>query len=57
MADGAIHALGAALVVARFAHAVGYRGDDSMQALRAIGAIGSTLTLAVASGWAIAIFF
>ena len=57
VANGAIHGLGAGLVVARLCHAYGYRGDDSMRAFRAIGAIGSTLILAVASGWAIAVFF
>jgi uncharacterized membrane protein YecN with MAPEG domain len=55
--NAAIHALGAGLVVARLCHAVGYRTDESMKALRPIGAIGSTLVLAVSSIWAITIFF
>ncbi len=57
VASGAIHGLGAALVVARLCHAVGYRGDEKLSAFRAIGAMGSTLTLAVASVWAIVVFF
>ena len=57
VAAGAIHGLGASLVVARLSHAFGYRGDDSMRAFRAIGAIGSTLVLAVASIWATIVFF
>ena len=56
VASGAIHALGAGLVVARLSHAFGYRSEDSMRAFRAIGAIGSMLVLAVASVWAIAVF-
>jgi uncharacterized membrane protein YecN with MAPEG domain len=53
----AIHALGAGLVFARVCHAVGFRTDDSLKALRPIGAIGSTLVLVISSIWAITIFF
>ena len=53
----AIHALGATLVVARVLHAIGYRADESLNALRTLGAIGSTLVTIVASVWAIALFF
>jgi uncharacterized membrane protein YecN with MAPEG domain len=57
VASGMIHGLGAGLVVARLSHAFGYRSDGSMATFRAIGAIGSTLILAIASVWAIVIFF
>jgi len=50
----AIHVLGGGLVIARLSHAIGYRADESLQILRAIGAGGSTLILLVASVWAIA---
>ena len=53
----AIHALGAGLVFARVCHAVGFRTDDSLKALRPIGAIGSTLVLVISSIWAVTIFF
>jgi uncharacterized membrane protein YecN with MAPEG domain len=53
----AIHALGAGLVFARLCHAVGFRTDDSLKALRPIGAIGSTLVLVISSIWAVTIFF
>ena len=53
----AVHGLGAGLVLARLSHAVGYRGDGKLSVLRAIGALGSTLVLAVASVWAIVVFF
>jgi uncharacterized membrane protein YecN with MAPEG domain len=53
----AIHTLGAGLVFARVCHAVGFRTDDSLKALRPIGAIGSTLVLVISSIWAITIFF
>lgn len=52
-----IHGLGAGLVVARLCHAVGYRADGSMQTLRAIGAVGSTLVVAIASIRAVTVFF
>ncbi len=53
----AIHALGAGLVFARLCHAVGFRTDDSLKALRPIGAIGSTLVLVISSIWAVTMFF
>ncbi len=49
----AIHGLGAALVIFRVCHAIGY----PQQPLRAIGAGGSTLVLLVASVWAIVKFY
>ena len=52
----AIHALGAALVIFRIFHATGLKATIS-GAGRAIGALGSTLVLAVASIWAIVSFF
>jgi uncharacterized membrane protein YecN with MAPEG domain len=56
--DGtAIHALGGGLVIARLSHAIGYRADESLLILRAIGAFGSILILLVASIWAITLFF
>jgi uncharacterized membrane protein YecN with MAPEG domain len=53
----AIHALGAGLLIARLCHAIGFRSDESMMIFRQIGAIGSTLLLAIASIWGITIFF
>ena len=53
----AIHALGGGLVLARLSHAFGYRADESLLVLRAIGAGGSTLILLVSSIWAITLFF
>ena len=52
----AVHALGAGLVVARLCHALGYSSDESGSVLRPIGAVGSTLVLAIASIWAIVVF-
>ncbi len=52
-----IHALGATLLVSRICHAVGYRADGSIDILRTIGALGTTLTLIVSSIWAITVFF
>lgn len=53
----ALHVLGAGLVLSRLSHAVGYRADESINVLRAIGAVSSTVLLATASIWAIALFF
>ena len=53
----AIHGLGIGLVVTRGCHAVGLKADTVQGPLRAIGAAGSTLVIAVASIWAIVIFF
>jgi uncharacterized membrane protein YecN with MAPEG domain len=53
----AVHALGATLLVARACHAYGFRAEHPGSVFRSIGAIGSTLTMAVASVWAIVIFF
>lgn len=53
----AIHALGAALVVARASHAYGFNGENANNIFRTIGAAGNTLVIAVASVWAIVVFF
>jgi uncharacterized membrane protein YecN with MAPEG domain len=53
----AIHALAGGLFFARLCHAIGFRTDDSLKALRPIGAIGSTLVLAVSSIWAMTLLF
>lgn len=53
----AIHALGTTLLVARIFHAIGYRADESLNAFRSIGAIGSWLVTVVGSIWAITLFF
>jgi len=52
-----IHGLGGGLGVARICHAIGYGTDDSLVALRIVGAAGSTLITLIASIWAITIFF
>jgi uncharacterized membrane protein YecN with MAPEG domain len=52
----AIHGLGGVLVLARLSHAFGYRADESLNTFRAIGAVGSTLTLVIASVWSIIVF-
>jgi hypothetical protein len=57
VASGAIHALGAALVVTRASHAYGFRGEDPSNIFRVIGAGGSMLVVLIASIWAIAVFF
>jgi uncharacterized membrane protein YecN with MAPEG domain len=53
----AIHVMGGTLFVSRVSHAIGYGTNESLQVFRAIGAMGSTLLLAVASIWAIIIYF
>ena len=53
----AIHVLGAALVLARLAHAVGIKADTITGAGRIIGAAGSALVLLVASVWAVVAHF
>ncbi len=54
---GALHALGAGLVVFRVAHAVGLKADTIHGWGRAIGAGGTALVIVVASVWAIVTFF
>lgn len=53
VSDNAIHGLGATLLVARAAHAFGFRSDGSMMPFRVAGAVGSTVLTIVASIWAI----
>lgn len=55
--SAAIHALGGSLVLFRVAHAVGLKADTIEGWGRAIGAGGTALVTAVASVWAIVIFF
>ncbi|MGI9590232.1 MAG: MAPEG family protein [Myxococcota bacterium] len=57
VSGGAIHAMGASLVVFRICHAVSLKADTIQGVGRAIGAGGSTLVLAVASVWAIVRYF
>lgn len=59
VAGGAIHGLGAGLVLARLSHAFGYRAnnaDKSKVIFRGIGAVGSSLIIIVTSVWAITVF-
>jgi uncharacterized membrane protein YecN with MAPEG domain len=53
----AIHALGAALVVARLAHATGIKADTMKSVGRMIGAALTALVTLVASIWAITLYF
>ena len=53
----AIHLLGGGLFVFRICHAVGLKADSMSSLPRGIGAGGSTLVVAVASIWAIVVFF
>ena len=57
VSDTALHALGASLVVARVAHAVGLKGDTMQGIGRLIGAGGTMLVSVVASIWAITTYF
>ena len=45
-----LHVLGVALVVARIAHPIGLRHDNIAHPLRAVGAAGTMLVLAVLAG-------
>ena len=54
---GAIHGLGASLVVCRIAHASALKADTIEGIGRLIGAGGSTLVLLIASVWAIVLYF
>jgi len=54
---GAVHAMGASLVVFRVFHAVSLKADTIQGVGRAIGAGGSTLVLLIASIWAVVRFF
>ena len=53
----AIHTLGAALLVFRVCHAFGLKADTASGPGRVIGAGGTALVIAVASAWAIIVFF
>jgi len=52
----AIHALGAGLVIARIAHALGLRPDTLTNPARFVGAAGTAIITLVASVWAIVVF-
>ena len=54
---GAVHALGAGLVVFRGSHAIGLKADTMAGVGRTLGAAGTSLVLLVASIWAIVSFF
>ncbi len=49
----AIHALCAVLLVARLCHAFGFTAAHPTHVLRSVGAVGSMLSLVVASIWAV----
>jgi hypothetical protein len=52
----AVHGLGATLLLARLSHAYGFRVEHPTSVFRTIGAVGSTLTAAIASIWAVVTF-
>ena len=54
---GALHLMGASLVIFRVVHAASLKADTIEGIGRAIGAGGSTLVLLVASVWAIVLYF
>ena len=55
--DVPMHIMGAGLVVARVAHAVGLKADSVQNLGRFVGAAGTALLTVVASIWAIVTFF
>lgn len=55
--DMAIHILGAGLVFCRVAHAAGLQADKGATPGRMVGAAGTFLITAVASVWAVVIYF
>ena len=48
-----LHGLGISLVVFRIAHPIGLRHDNIRHPLRAVGALGSILVLAISAGTAL----
>jgi|SRR5215472_4654756 len=52
----AIHSLGAGLVIARIAHAMGLRADTLANPARFVGAAGTAVITLVASLWNIVVF-
>ena len=55
--DGAVHGLGAGLVVARACHAIGFGAEGARGQLRTVGALGSTLVVVIASIWTLTLAF
>ena len=53
----AIHVLGAGLLVARIAHAIGLKADSIEGVGRLVGAAGTALITVVASIWCIVVYF
>lgn len=53
----AIHGLGGVLVFSRVAHAIGLQAGKDATPGRVVGALGTLLVTAVASGWAVVVFF
>jgi len=53
----AVHALGGLLLFARLCHAYGFRYENPLSVFRSIGAVGSTLAVAIASVWSVVTFF
>ncbi|MEM9571469.1 MAG: MAPEG family protein [Pseudomonadota bacterium] len=51
--SGLLHGLGIAYILCRIAHPIGLKADDITHPLRAIGAMGSTLVMLIAGGFAI----
>ncbi|MCE2391302.1 MAG: MAPEG family protein [Proteobacteria bacterium] len=54
---GAVHALGAGLVVFRASHALGIKVDSMQSVPRLVGAMGTMLVTVVASVWAVVLYF
>lgn len=52
----AVHGLGSLLLFARVCHAIGFRPPNPGSIFRTIGAVGSTVCIAVASVWSIVVF-
>ena len=56
VAATAIHVLGAALVIARLAHAFGLKADVMTTPGRMVGAVGTMMVTAVCSVWLLVVF-
>ena len=51
--SGLLHGLGTAYILSRIAHPIGLQADSVTHPLRTIGAMGSTLVMLIAGGYAI----